>query len=1256
MNKAYKPATSIIKRLMILVLTGSLFFNVPPCTIFAESNADLVFIYVSPNGTKDGDGSIDNPFNSLNAAKIAVRKLKKANTGVPITVYLRGGMYNDASVIFDSEDSGEKNAPIIYSAYKDEIPVFSGGVTINTSDFKQVSKKDYDKLPEQSRDYVGVVDLKKKGINRITKYVGKGLQNFKVLKGMDNVYTSFYFNDNEQNLTQWPNGKNEWAAAESCEPNSDGFTTDCGDRMYNWVNAKNAVIAAIFRVDWAYNTVPVKKIMPNSSKIMFDGPVNTGTTTQSIAEGGKWIITNLLEELDVPGEYYIDSDDLKLYFYPPYSTVGVDMQIAYGENVFFTLNSAEYISFNGITFERNRNTAVEINNSNNIDINSCNFKDISLNGVKLRECKDVAIDGCNFTNIGSVGVNINPIDADSNSTIIFDDLTPQNNVVNNCDFYGIATKDFNYSGAVSLNGVANTVSRCRMHDGRSGVVYFNGNDNKIIGNEIYGVLKTVKDMGAIYNGRQITQRGNEFAYNYFHDFDTSSERAGFVSGVYFDDLLGGNNVHHNIFCDIEESASFTGGSDNKFDNNIVISCESAGRFASGGYGSSSFKSSYNNFVQQQVPPVATIDAFKKYDNLNSLYFLNEWPPFGLSIKSNLFYNNKTRPQLSEGSRLFASEDDNIISYDTKYNDIFVSPDEGNYTIKPDAQLESGYEGLKDITMDKIGLYQSDNRRETSIDLSNFRQYYPYNYTSGADGGALYFQWENSLGADYYNIQIALDSDFENIAYESDVQFNYAVVKDIENSDDTYYWRVYAISDGYGCKQKLLSNEKYLVFKTMANTSVDLSVLESETASCDEFISNITEGSESGQFAYGSKAELTQINESAKELLTQKRVSQFVIDEMVLTLRKAKEDTAKTMPRVYKSIDEYLSGNWSSQNPKLSSSISGNMLTVSNADDVNMAVVGCDNKTAPKDALLSFEMECDTDSITNGWKGIALCDEKSVGSLIWSGGKKGYLIVIKHDQLEFQVWNGTSNNILATADNPFVNGTMNKVNFGILSFGTGQRVILEVNGSTIFDVVNTDSIVKDDLYFSLYDTKFFKNAVNSGVKIASCEVPESVISYVATQPQYFESDNIESVLKSADRNSELSAANKSIISKDVLDGTKTIRIAVKPDLSRNLQGIIFSNNDLEKSQYRLSFTDGRVSLEKYVNDIKTTISGINTNAVQNQSWNNVEIVRKNHVDTVQITVVINGTKVIDCIDEYPIKQKGGFGIYSLSEQSIVVKAQ
>jgi len=99
------------------------------------SFAKAAEFYVAPNGNDSWSGTLDvpnaaqsdGPFATLDRARQAVRNMKIARNN-PVRVMLRGGTYFlQAPVMFNQDDSGTSNAPVIYQAYPGENPVISGG-------------------------------------------------------------------------------------------------------------------------------------------------------------------------------------------------------------------------------------------------------------------------------------------------------------------------------------------------------------------------------------------------------------------------------------------------------------------------------------------------------------------------------------------------------------------------------------------------------------------------------------------------------------------------------------------------------------------------------------------------------------------------------------------------------------------------------------------------------------------------------------------------------------------------------------------------------------------------------------------------------------------------------------------------------------------------------------------------------------------------------------------------------------------------
>ncbi len=87
-------------------------------------------LHVSPTAAKNGKGTLDAPFNTIEAAKRKVAKINK-NMSDDIVVYLHGGTYPISTPIsFGVADSGTNGHTITYKAYKDETPQLCGGVKV----------------------------------------------------------------------------------------------------------------------------------------------------------------------------------------------------------------------------------------------------------------------------------------------------------------------------------------------------------------------------------------------------------------------------------------------------------------------------------------------------------------------------------------------------------------------------------------------------------------------------------------------------------------------------------------------------------------------------------------------------------------------------------------------------------------------------------------------------------------------------------------------------------------------------------------------------------------------------------------------------------------------------------------------------------------------------------------------------------------------------------------------------------------------
>jgi len=112
-----------------------------------------------------------------------------------------------------------------------------------------------------------------------------------------------------------------------------------------------------------------------------------------------------------------------------------------------------------------------------------------------------------------------------------------------------------------------------IHNAPHQAIAFSGNDHEIEFNEIYSVCLQSNDAGAIYAGRDWTQRGTIIRHNYLHHVSGYQDRG--AKGVYLDDMYCGTEISGNVFHKVANAVHIGGGRDNVVENNIFVDCAQA---------------------------------------------------------------------------------------------------------------------------------------------------------------------------------------------------------------------------------------------------------------------------------------------------------------------------------------------------------------------------------------------------------------------------------------------------------------------------------------------------------------------------------------------------------------------------------------------------------------------------------------------------------------------------------------------------------
>ena len=361
-------------------------------------------LYVAPNGSDNNDGSESSPFATVQKAKETIKNMNAANS-LPeggVTVYLRGGTYYiDEGMTFTKEDSGKEGSMITYTSYPGEAVTISGQVPLEKGWFTAADDTAKNvMIDKNAASKVLMVDLKEHGITDYGELSTRGYHYFN--KGRY-AQAELIVNDENQTLARYPNSGSISVPTDNVDTDNFGFRyTD--ERVSKWKDAKDAYIVGTISINYENNTYPIDKI-DTSKKLLTikEGRINTYYTN------GWFYGENLLEELDTEGEYYIDRDTGKLYYYAPsdFTSGNYEIGLSMLKTPIFNFNGAEYVNVSNITMKCGRGYAV-LGTSAGYSIPS--FKDWMIS-------RGADLNGANFTKGSGSSVYIADIDKYTDSQV-----------------------------------------------------------------------------------------------------------------------------------------------------------------------------------------------------------------------------------------------------------------------------------------------------------------------------------------------------------------------------------------------------------------------------------------------------------------------------------------------------------------------------------------------------------------------------------------------------------------------------------------------------------------------------------------------------------------------------------------------------------------------------------------------------------------------------------------------------------------------
>ncbi|MDO6792088.1 right-handed parallel beta-helix repeat-containing protein [Tamlana sp. 1_MG-2023] len=713
-----------MKKQWIIFLVGIVAFLYSCSQPESTTKADF---YVSTEGSDAWSGTLekpnadgtDGPFASLEHARDAVRVLKK-NKSSNITVLIRKGNYLlKETLVFGIEDSGEGESSITYAAYPGETPVFSSGQEI--TDWKKVTSE-LPGLPKAAEGNLLVANVSNKFL---TLYDDQGMlpraqsKRYKPLK--TSTRKELHFSEGE---------------------------------LKNWSNVEDVEILVRPTRDWIVNMLPLASVDEDK------GIATTAVEATYVMQRKGFWVENVLEVLDKPGEWVLNTKEKKVYLWPRNDSkvfapkllelIRVEGQIDFEGPKDIPVRN---LHFRGLTFKHaerytlNKDDAGLQHDWDMLDKNNAM--------LRLRGAENCVVEKCHFLHGGSGAIRV--------------DLHGINNNISNNHIehmggggillcgYGPGTKDVNKKNTVYNNNIHHVGE---IYWQSPGIFLWNSGENRVANNLIHDtnycglivsgcVIRFFKHSNIREQYRAIRwheigelpkeltpdvvrpywhSRNNVIEYNEIHNV---MNKLGDGNGIYIRASGPGNIIRRNYIHDLvaetgKQSGIRTDGGqmDTEISENIIYKCTSQGMILKL---NNRFE---NNIIAEIFEPRQVFlkivegpmhGASNKRNIFYSLSekstFISQPPPgkglFGedsrgrvpASMKDvdsdfNIYYN-KADHSLAKKTLMSLQEDDNSDQNSVTTDPLFVDIENGDFRFKPNSPALKM--GIIPIDVSEIGL-------------------------------------------------------------------------------------------------------------------------------------------------------------------------------------------------------------------------------------------------------------------------------------------------------------------------------------------------------------------------------------------------------------------------------------------------------------------------------------------------------------------------------------------------------------------------
>ena len=703
--------------------------------------------YVATDGSDAWTGKLaapnadktNGPFATLQRARDAIRELKAAQEGLtePVTIMVRGGKYYPERMLELKEaDSGTETAPVTYTAYPGETPVFSGGRRIT-------GWKPY-------KDGIYMCEIPEtKGGNLFFRQL--------FADGQRQVRARYpNLDPDAKNWNgRWALSKPDDAANESSEPY---IVWDEPDAFQNaWAKPTQGEVFLLPRkLLWGDSSLIRIKAIDREKKVIrlvhgmrsFDlNPIYFRKKGHR-PDNCQFIVENILEELDQPGEWCLDTEDGILYFWPPNDSIGNMEVIIPIVKCLVHLEGASNVRISGFIFTETKGGEPS---SHYPDVDGVGAMAPQMGWeycgetIYMNRCENCRIEDNRIFNIGGNGVYLRHHNQ-RNSV--------RRNEISYAGANGIVLaggKDSIYTCCCGTLGAPhpvfniatdNTIHHIGLVDTYAAGVFLGlGNWNRIAHNNIHDVPHHAINLGNSRYGRNyveynkirrpctvtndtaaincwhemppdIEPPGHVIRYNSIADADGKDDNVkhGLAMGIYLDNWSSNCIVVGNIIVN-RGIGILVKGHNNLVENNVVVNS-----------GDHHFWACDHCCYDEYAVVVSRNIFYDDLDNASPFFKLAERDHLCkvlLQCDSNLFFKKGDDDplivegvRLSEWSSVAGGDEDAYDANSIVADPLFVDVDNGDYRLKPDSPaLKLGFEpiDISRIGVRRRGAQKSPNK-------------------------------------------------------------------------------------------------------------------------------------------------------------------------------------------------------------------------------------------------------------------------------------------------------------------------------------------------------------------------------------------------------------------------------------------------------------------------------------------------------------------------------------------------------------------